>query len=318
MTNAVFNIYLCGGVGIKVGNLFSAVSRQSRHVDQIVALDSSNANKAVDDCFPIERLEGAEGSGSDKRANMHLYKPFVKQVLSKYPPNKLNIVVFTGSGGTGSGIGPHVMREFLEAGIPALAMVIGDDSSMKELDNTVSTLRSLAAQTKLGVPVCFTYHLNRPELTHSAVNQQVVQSIDSALLALNLDNVSIDYADISNLFFFSRVVNADPILTQMTFLTDTDLDKYDRQPIAAISVFAKEDDMRAPFPGLMYRKAGTFSEANAGFEESCHVVLDHGSTLAELETMMESHKKRTDGIGSRFKVQKSAIMDGADDDGMFC
>lgn len=318
MSTSAFNIYLCGGVGVKIGNLFTAESRQSRHVDQIVALDSSTANKAVDDCFPIERLDGVEGSGSDKRANMHLYKAFVKQVMAKYPPNKLNIVVFTASGGTGSGIGPHVMRELLENDIPALAMVIGDDASMKELDNTVSTLRSLAAQTKLGVPVCFTYHLNKETLSHSQVNRQVVKSIDAALLALNLENVSIDYADVTNLFFFNKVVNADPILTQMTFLGDDEIPQYTRTPIAAISVFADEDAMRTPFPGLMYRKAGTFGEINAGFTEAVHVVLDHGNTLEELETMMEGHKKRTDAIGSRFKVQKHTITEGGDDDGMYC
>lgn len=318
MSTGAFNIYLCGGVGIKIGNLFMAESRQSRHVNQIVALDSSTANKAVDDCFPVERLEGTEGSGSDKRANMHLYKAFVKQVLSKYEPNKLNIVVFAAAGGTGSGIGPHVVRELLEAGIPVLSMVIGDDASMKELDNTVSTLRSLAAQTQLGVPVCFTYHLNKETLSHSAVNRQVVQSIDSALLALNLDNISIDYADISNLFFFNKVVSADPILTQMTFLTDEELGNYTRQPIAAISLFSHEDEMRVPFPGLMYRKAGVFGESNSGYGTGCHVVLDHGNTLSELETMMEGHKKRTDAIGSRFRVQKTSVTEGADGDGMFC
>lgn len=318
MSEKAFNIYLCGGVSVKIGNMYMAEAKHSRYLDKIVALDSSTANKAVDDMFPIERLEGTEGSGSDKRANMHLYKAFVKQVLAAYPPNKLNIVVFTGSGGTGSGLGPHVMRELLEQGIPALAIVIGDDSSMKELDNTVSTLRSLAAQTKLGVPVCFTYHLNKPNVALSAINRQVVQSIDSAMLTLNLDNESIDYADVTNLFFFNKVVNADPILTQMTFMTDEDLEKYDRQPIAAISVFSEEDDIRSPFPALMYRKAGVFGETNSGYVQSCHAVLDHGSTLAELETMMEGHKKRTDAIGSRYKAQKSTVTDGADDDGMFC
>lgn len=318
MSNKDFNIYLCGGGGINVGNLLVTEGRHSHYIDQMVGLDTSNANKAIDGSFPIERLEGTEGSGSDKSKNMHLYKPFVKQILAKYEPNKLNIVVFTGSGGTGAGVGPHMVRELLEQGLPVLSMVIGDDSSLKELTNTVSTLRSMAAQTKLGVPVCFCYHVNKEGTTHTSVNRSVVASIDAALLTLNLNNERVDYADIHNLFFFNKVVDADPILTQMTFLLDEDLSKYERQAIAAISLFPEEEAIKVPFSNLMYRKAGLFGETNAGFNTGCHAILDHGSTLHELEEMMESHKKRTDAIGSRFRAKSTAVTQGADDDGMFC
>lgn len=318
MSNKDFNIYLCGGGAINVGNLILSESRHGHYIEQMVGLDTSTANKAIDNSFPIERLEGTEGSGSDKSKNMHLYKPFVKQTLAKYEPNKINIVVYTASGGTGAGVGPHLVRELLELDLPVLSMVIGDDSSMKELNNTVSTLRSLAAQTQLGVPVCFCYHVNKDGLTHTAVNRSVVASIDAALLTLNLGNERVDYADICNLFFFNKVVDADPILTQMTFLLDEDLGKYDRQAIAAISLFKEEESIRVPFPDLMYRKAGLFGEINAGFTSGCHAILDHGSTLHELEVMMETHKKRTDAIGSRFRAKTSAVIKGGDGDGMFC
>lgn len=316
MSDQIFNIFVCGGAGIGVGNEFLRSSRQARYVNKIIGLDTSEANQPVDGKYEVIRLKGTEGSGSNKKTNMHLYEPFVKQVLASHEPNKINIVVYAGSGGSGSGIGPYMVRTMLELGIPVLSVVIGDRSSLKELDNTVSTLRSLANQTRLGHPVCFCYQENEPGLTHTAVNKKIVQTIDAALLSLNLENERIDYADIKNLFFFNQVVNADPILTQMTFLTDDMIEGYLKQPIAALSLFPDAESIMTPFSDLLYRKAGIFGEANSGYTVGCHVVLDHGSSLQELESLMATQVKKTDALGSRFRVQQSAALGGGNDDGM--
>lgn len=317
MSEKIFNIYPCGGAGIGVANEILRSSRHQEYINKIVGLDTSDANQPLDGKFEVIRLKGTEGSGSNKRTNMHLYEPFVKQVLAAHEPNKINILIFAGSGGSGSGIGPYMARVLLEQGIPCLSIVIGDRSSLKELDNTVSTLRSLANQTRLGHPVCFCYQENELGYTHTAINKKIVQTIDAALLSLNLENERIDYADIKNLFFFNQVVAADPILTQMTFLTDDLLEGYMKQPVAALSLFPNAEAIMVPFSDLLYRKAGIFGEKNSGYNIGCHVVLDHGSSLQELEALMASQMKKTDAIGSRFKVQQSAVMGGGDDDGMF-
>lgn len=312
-----FNIYAVGGTGINIGNRYLKEGRNGAFVDKMVGFDTSAANPRIDNAFPLERVEGAEGSGGNKKAHQDKFADFAKQMLSKYPPNKINIVVFSTGGGTGAGLGPYLVREMLKRKIPVLSIVVGDSSSFNEQSNTVGTLQSLYNQTKLGNSVLFSYLENTQTVTQGANNLTAVARIDNAIMLFNLSNERIDYADVKNFFYYNDIVNADPVLTQLTFLDDTGVSKYENKPVAALSLYSDGDSIKVPFENMLYRKGGVYGEKFMGISGPTHAVLDHGNTLKSLQDMVESREVKTNELSGQFKNKDlNAYSAGADDDGM--
>lgn len=312
-----FNIYAFGGTGITVLNKYLSIGKNSRFVDQVIGVDTSEANPVEDGMYPVLRLEGAEGSGGDRTAHRPKFEDFAKQIFAKHAPSKLNILVYSLAGGTGSSIGPYALRYLLQKKIPVLVVCVGDISTLKEQENTVDTLGSMYNQSQLNkVPVVFSYLENTPEVSQGEINRRACSIIDNALMMFNLKNERIDYADLKNFFYFTDVVKADPIMTQLTFLGDADLPNYKRKPVAAISLYNDIDDIRVPFENMLYRKSGLFGTEFAGGEHSIHAVLDHGSTLESLKQIIADREEKTNELAGIFKNVEANPFGAGSSDGM--
>lgn len=311
-----FNLYNFGGTGINILNKYLTEGKGRKFIETIVGVDTSDANPIIENAFPLERLEGVEGSGGNRKAHADKYADFVKQVFAKYPPNKLNIITYSLSGGTGASMGPYALRYLLQKKIPTLIIAIGDMSTVNEQNNTVDALGSMYNQCKLGVPVIFSYLENGPTVSQGEINKRAVSLIDNAIMMFNLENERIDYADVKNLFFFTDVVQADPIMSQLTFLADADVNSYTRKPVAAISLYNDIDDIKTPFENMLYRKSGLFGEAYAGVDFATHAVLDHGSTLDSLKEIIAKRELKTNELAGQFKNKETNLFGSSDDDGM--
>lgn len=311
-----FNIYAVGGTAIKIANRYLKEGKNHKFLDTLVGFDASEADQVPDNLYPVERLKGAKGSGGVRGTHSDKWEDFSKAMLAKYTPNKVNIVVFSTGGGTGASLGPWMVRQLLLRKVPVLAIVVGDSSSFNEQENTVATLGSLYNQVKLGNSVIFSYLENKEDTTHGEINAAAVARIDNAIMMFNMENNSIDEQDVKNFFYYADVVNADPIMTQLTFLGDGDLDKYTSKPVAAISLYSNPDDVRSPFNNLLYRKAGVFGPSFHGLSIGVHAVLDHGDTLEGLKKMIEDKKKKTDELAGQFRNKETSLFGDSSDDGM--
>lgn len=312
-----FNIYAVGGTGINVVNRFLKENRNGRFVESIIGFDTSDANPVADGLFNIERVPGTEGSGGNKKTHADKYPDFAKQMLAKYKPNRFNIVIFSTGGGTGAGLGPWIVRNLLQRKIPVLSIVIGDLSTFNEHENTIGTLGSLYNQTKLGHSVIFSYLENKDNVTQGEVNSQASARIDNALMMFNMDNERIDYADAYNFFFYNSMVDADPVLTQLTFLTDDGISAYESKPVAALSLYADADKIKSPFENMLYRKSGIYGKEFHGVHSTTHAVLDHGDTLDSIKEMINVKETKADELSGRFRTKDSLNFgNSADDSGM--
>jgi hypothetical protein len=312
-----FNIYAVGGTAIKITNRYLKDNKNGKHIENIVGFDSSDADAAADGLYPLERLEGASGSGGFRHTHKEKWGDFSKAMLAKYAPNKTNIVIFSTGGGTGASLGPWIVRRMLERKIPVLAIVVGDSSSFNEQSNTIETLGSLYNQTSLGHPVIFSYLENKSDTTHGEINAMACARIDNAIMMFSLENDSIDEQDIKNFFYYTDIVSADPIMSQLTFLTDQDVGEYKSKPVAAISLFADPDKVRSPFQDMLYRKAGVFGPSFHGINTGIHAVLDHGDTLEGLKRMINDKQVKTDELAGRFSNRGANPFGNASgDDGM--
>lgn len=312
-----FNIYAVGGTAIKILNRYLREGKNGKFVGTMVGFDSSAADAVADGLYPLERLEGANGSGGNRHTHKEKWGDFSKSMLAKYAPNKMNIVIFSTGGGTGASLGPWMVRRMLERKIPVLAIVVGDISTFNEQKNTVETLGSLYNQTKLGHPVLFSYIENTETTTHGENNAVACARIDNAIMMFNLENDSIDEQDIKNFFYYTDVVQADPIMSQVSFLHQDNLATYKSKPVAAISLFADADDVAVPFQNMLYRKSGVFGQSFHGVQTGMHAVLDHGDTLASLKELVNEKQVKSDELSGRFSNKTvSPFGDVETDDGM--
>lgn len=311
-----FNLYSCGGAGVGVLNTYLTEGRGSRFIDQIVAMDTSEANPVTDGLYPLELVSGVEGSGGNRKAHADKYADFVKQVFAKYAPNKINILTYSLSGGTGASMGPYALRYLLQKKLPTIVLCIGDRSTVNEEKNTVEALGSMYNQCKLGVPVVFIYLENGIDVSQGQINKRAASEIDNAIMMFNLENERIDYADVKNFFFFTDVTQADPIMTQLTFLTENDLGKYERKPVAAISLYNNIDEIKVPFENMLYRKSGLFGSSFSGMVNPVHAVLDHGSTLDSLKELIAKRETKNNELAGQFRNKEADLFGASDDDGM--
>lgn len=277
----------------------------------LIGLDTSDGNlRDLDnEKIIIERVPGTHGSGSDPALNADKYPPFLQRIISQYEIDGLVVLVYSGSGGTGSSMGPTAHEMLVEKGIPTVSIVIGDMSDVNRGSNTVRTLLNLNDKTELlDHPIVFSYFQNG-ESSQGALNADVCSFIDTLRVALSDENIRIDTMDVHHLFFYNKVVKATPILSELSFIAGDATDKYKKNPVAALSLFDNEDNIRPAFSNLLYSKEGIFKP---GFQNSkyasMHAVLDHGDAVEGLKKMLADQRVTNAETNDRFQTDNTAVV----------
>lgn len=319
-------LYLCGGTALNIG----ALLKENSHTDALknakfVGLDSSG-NNLPGDLFPVERMRSADGSdeargsGKVKRTNYDQAKDFVHQVMVKHKPTPFNVIVQNTAGGTGSMLGPVVMRALNEHDTVFVVVSISDFTTQVEMENAVGTLRSWANQTsrnQLNRVIPLIHEENLPNVTRGEVNKKVVDQINYLSLFLTEKNEEMDYQDIKNLLNYSAYYGVPAALSQIRFYNKDAALKFEgKAPVAVASLFADRDSVIPRFEGSVVRSTGVFGPGvqRPSNSEEFHMVLDHGQFVEALERRMETLEERKVASSTTF-VQQKDLSKGAADNG---
>lgn len=298
-------IFGCGGCGISIASRYAKTGYFAGDVE-IIGLDTSDANVNKDPGFKVEFVPGAHGSGSDQSLNADKYEPFLKRVLAQSGKGDINIIVYSGGGGTGSSMGPTLHQMLASEEINTLSIVVGDKASINEATNTVRALINLTRYASDGYPIAYSYFDNGAGKTHGDVNTEVCSFIDIVKLVFDHSNHFIDRADIKHFFFYNKVVKATPVLSCLEFVREADADTYTRNVVAAISLYATQDGITQTFQQLLYRKAGVIAddllEVFAG-SLPIHAVLDHGNSVEEVKSMLDVQRKRNTEVNDMYTTE---------------
>lgn len=252
-TNKV-RIYGAGGAGINRALAIAATQRGHGAAEYSgVALDTSSSNIDRDNpVIPFYQLSTgltadgseAEGSGQVRKTNYKAIAASIKEMLEKHPPSVFNVVIFSASGGSGSVIGPLMLRELNMRGLPAVAIVIGDDNSYIASTNTLKTLQSLeaiAASTKK--PVVMSYHQNSPDVTRPMVDDDINHVLGALSILFSGNNHGMDTRDLINLIHYNNVhEDNQPRLASMHIIME--MDDWGRigHPISVASLYRTPED----------------------------------------------------------------------------
>lgn len=217
------HIYACGGGAIDITAAQATITDSLGFSDAVISrIDTSFSN--ITENMPSDSvyvLEGADGSGSERR---HNYKPIMKamnQILARFQPGDYNIVLFTTSGGSGSVLGPLIVSELLSRKLPVVALIVNTCGSKTEIDNSIDTTKSLSGiVNNVKLPLVFSEVTVNASKSFDAAAREVRGTLSMLLSLFDSKNVGLDSRDITNFLQYTNIRGGNPSLVHLDVFTD--------------------------------------------------------------------------------------------------
>jgi len=205
MSNIV--VWGCGGCGTNIAKQITDLDIEVNYIDT-----STSNLKGVksDNIFVLENIDGA---GKDRSKTYEHFKHIASDVIIKFKPStSLNIVVSSLSGGSGSIMGPLITKELISQGYNTIAIAVDSKHSVKELDNTIKTLKtykSISDGIKKAVSIFYIENTNRRESDNKAI-----WFINLLSLLVNKHHTEeFDTSDLTNYINFDKVTENQPTVS---------------------------------------------------------------------------------------------------------
>lgn len=319
----IVTLYGAGGTGVNLVKAYEARRDQDTPGNAIVKpyyIDTSRSNMdaSISDSHAY-LVDGTDGSGKFRRENAEEIGKRAKEILGRFKPGNLSIIVSSGSGGSGSVIAPNLARELLDADQTVVVVMVGDATTRLDAQNTLNTLKSydaIVSRTEKALAVL--YVQNGPKNPRKDVDTHVRAVIDSLIVFASRENEELDTKDIANLFRFDRgITTYGPQLAALTLVdAKTDLDQLGN--IIAVGTLAKRDEDTQP-PGtpdaqyVGYLPADSSPVKNA--QGPLHFVLSDGifSIVSDnLSGFLKDLDKKRSGQSERTRLvsDKDTVTDG--------
>lgn len=227
------NVIAAGGAGIsisdKVVNKIAELGSGFATVEKYF-IDSSinNIDKIEHDSNRFYKIKSTQvgageiaGAGGNRTNNVQDVMVGVNEFLNKFKFTKpvtgeYVVVIFSGSGGSGSNIGSLLLKELMNRDIPAVAIMVGDSSSGEACVNTIGVLSGLDNIAKsIGKSVSLFYvnnnSMNKKQAKKESdlaisqgekedrANEQIFHFMVGLSLFTSGVNESLDYSDVKTL-----------------------------------------------------------------------------------------------------------------------
>lgn len=240
-------LYATGGFGVNICSHFfqhdvPATAPGYSHLEAaFIDTSRSNLNRAGISEENTFVLEGVDGSGKIRTENHQAISKNVRNVLQNFKPLDMNIVVFSGAGGSGSVFGPLIVSELLARGLPTVVIMVGADESTISAYNTVKTIKTLEVMAKKNeLPVVMYYRQNSPEIKRSDIDADCHYVIASLSMLCSRQNEELDSKDIANWVQFNRATEAPARLARLMICNNEDADLV-IDPISIASLLPDPD-----------------------------------------------------------------------------
>lgn len=245
-------IFACGGCGVNIASALEEFRDQQEigmaEVD-IIYVDTSRSNLKQN--LPQEKiylLDGADGSGKERKHNSAAILKHAKEILQLHKPGYLNIVLSSASGGSGSVLAPVLANEMLAADNLVIGITIGVSDTGVEIKNTLDTLRSYegvsAAQNK---PVMMAYFENNRKTMPSAVDADVHRLLTAICVLFSRENTGLDTRDMYNFLNFERVTSYPAHMASLSLAEGVLSEESGEGVIAIASAVISNDDRGIEF-----------------------------------------------------------------------
>lgn len=258
-------IFSCGGAAINAASVFETCRNQQEigaASVEVVYLDTSSAN--FNDKIPESArfvVPGdKDGSGGDRRENSAVIAQSIDALLSKFKPGYCNIVLSSGSGGSGSVIAPNLVSRLIDREVPVIPMIIGDARQGHWIKNTLGTLATyekISAVKKTALAVG--YFENTQDTPPTTVDRMIADLVVAIGVLYSRQNEGIDTRDLHNFLHFDRMTSYAPHCGLLEWMTGAITEENGADIMTAVSVTVDKDDTGIGIV-LPYAKQGVLPE----------------------------------------------------------
>jgi hypothetical protein len=161
-----WKIFGCGGCGANIVKKFL----DTKTSNSSCIIDTSNSNNVSG--VEFHRISGLNGSGKFRAENATAISQAISSFVSSGPFEEINIVIFSLAGGSGSVIGPLLLKEIFRQKKIGIALTVESSISNIDAKNSINTLKTLEILTKdIYLPITlFSNGFGRDKVDTSVVN----------------------------------------------------------------------------------------------------------------------------------------------------
>ncbi len=328
---STLNIYGCGGAGINLASQLLSFQQQEasagfcKVMPYLIDTSRSNIrNEAPSD--QIYLFESLDGSGKKRNMNYSAISEKTREMLHKFKPSEINVVIHSASGGSGSVIGPLLSSELL-AHKNVIVFLIGSADSRIEAENTVKTLKSYEMiSKKREQPILLSYFQNSSTMSRAQVDKEIIRQLMYVSLFFSGENAELDSADLSNFLHYPRVTSWPVGLARLGTHVQADTFEGSKGETFVSCATLIDDQASSVLKTPMeYQAVGFIGEAvklSLKSQDSIKYPLHLTASLGYFPAVIDSLEKRIEEFDS-FRstyVHGSALKEGdenqANDDGM--
>lgn len=296
-------VYAVGGCGINiVSPLMMVAAKDAKGYADLTfgLIDTSHSNLpdvgADSHFYHIgSRHELTDGSGKVRATNVDYAKQAVPHIVTKWEPGDLNIVVHSGSGGSGSLIGNLLTQDLISKGKNVVVILIASRTCLKEVDNvcdTIKTYQRVAALSGRPVPC---YYLDNKALGMAAADSHARAAILFLSAVWSGENKGLDRKDLENFLNYNRVSQFKPAIVALELWSGQTIDAgKDTYPVSTVVTIVKPGEDHSPGIMVPYHSYGELDETMAvrlKLETPIHLCTRQGvfpDTLAQLNSEVEA------------------------------
>lgn len=275
-------MYNCGGTGLNLGSDYSPNS------ESVCFLDSSDANlkykKISDDRSYV--IPGVAGAGGDQSFMMPHARKHAPLMLERFPPGEFNIVITSGSGGTGSTIAVCLVRELLKAKANFVVVVVGSYDATKRVRNATNTLKNLemlALQHE--APVVVAYVSNAAG--EQAADEEALYVLSALDALTDQENERLDTKDVENFVNFHRITAVPPQLCTLHIRESRADAAAVLEPIS-VAILVNDISKDVPYGSPFYRKVGITTRADKIPGDQLHYIINSVGVSDVFDELEES------------------------------
>lgn len=328
---STLNVYGCGGAGINMATELLEFQKQEptagfcKVAPYLIDTSRSNIRQEA----PAEQIylfESLDGSGKKRNMNYSAISEKTREMLHKFKPSEINVVIHSASGGSGSVIGPLLSSELL-AHKNVIVFLIGSADSRIEAENTVKTLKSYEMiSKKREQPILLSYFQNSTTMTRAQVDKEIIRQLMYVSLFFSGDNAELDSADLSNFLHYPRVTSWPVGLARLGTFTQTDtFEGVKGETFVSCATLIDDQASSVLKTPMEYQAVGLIGDAvkaslkgQSSIQYPLHLTASLGYFPGIIDTL-EKRIEEFDSFRSTY-VHGSALKDSdiekANDDGM--
>jgi hypothetical protein len=244
------------------------------------------------------------GSGGERSTHAPDIEANVKEFMDKHNllnkvTGEYNVVIFSGSGGSGNVIATYYIKNLLERDLNVIAVLIGDSSNGLNAINTINTIASLDSVAQATNKPLSVMYVNNHAFAEKGMmqaekmaNNVIFQTLSALSLFLSGDNESLDYKDMEGIIdqsHYSTIETPPGLYGLCVFSKDVEIPKGSVPTVARTLTLEKiSPDINIT---LLHHKTGYVTDVQAVemYKEQfpLHLVTFANFFVSEEETLHE-------------------------------